>query len=532
VLRTIEFQRRYYILLSLDAFSREEELIRKRNGTVLVIGLVLLIFMPLSCGKRSETAEERAPSEGTPAGQHGSAQGDSEMQTMTTDELVAKMEKLDSDELFEFIRKLSPDQRRAVMEKLTPEQRFALIAKLTPEQRQALMAMRSGGPGGQAGGGQARQQPGQPGERQMAPGQGAGGVLIPVEVSRVMRRHMTDYILASTTIEALREIEIYGKTTGIATDLRVEEGDDVTAGDVLIVLDDREARLNVRRRDIEHQEAENALKRSKEMMSRDLISQEEFETAQLSYESALTSLNEARLALEYTRVTAPISGTITERFVELGTMVTTGKALFRLADFNTLRARIFIPERELRRLRIGQKVILSVESESEHEFPAVVELISSVIDPSSGTFKVTVKIAEVGGVLRPGMFASAKIIVDEHPNTPAVPAEAILYEGRQRYVYVVRDGVASRVEVQAGFTDEGYVEVAGQLRDGEMVVIAGQNNLADGTRVDVVKDVSGSGRGGKEGLAGVAPDAEPTTTNEYKDEMFRASSGDSSGHGN
>jgi membrane fusion protein (multidrug efflux system) len=314
--------------------------------------------------------------------------------------------------------------------------------------------------------------------------------MIPVEVSRVTRRDMTDYILASTTIEALRTVEIYAKTSGIATELRVEEGDVVKAGDVLVMLDDREAKLNVRRREIEFQEAENALNRSKEMMSRSLISQEEFETAQLAYESALTSLKEAKLALEYTRVAAPIDGTITDRFVERGTMVTTGKALFQLADFDPLRARIYIPERELRRLRAGQRVMLSVESEPEREFPAVVELISSVIDASSGTFKVTVKIAETGGILRPGMFASAKIIVDEHTDTPVVQAEAILYEGAQRYLYVVRDGVAERVDVEVGFADQGCVEIFGPITEGEMVVIAGQNNLATGTKVDVVKDVS------------------------------------------
>lgn len=493
--------------------------------------------MPLSCGKRSETPEKQDSAHGQAAGQHGTSQDDSEIQKMTTDELVAKMEKLDSGQLFDLMKKLSSEQRRAVMENLSPEQRVALIGKLTPEQRQALMAMRSGGPGGPPGGQQGQHQAPQQGDQRLMSDQRQGGALIPVEVSMVMRRDMTDYILASTSIEALREIEIYAKTTGIATDLKVEEGDIVKAGNVLIILDDREAKLSLRRREIEFQEAENALKRSKEMMSRNLISQEEFETAQLSFESALTSFKEAKLTLEYTSVTAPISGTITERFVELGTMVTTGKALFRLADFDPLRARIFIPERELRRLRVGQEVLLSIDSEPDREFPAIVELISSVIDPSSGTFKVTVEIGDAGGFLRPGMFASAKIIVDEHPDTPAVRAEAILYEGRQRYIYVVRDGVAARVDVKAGFTDEGYVEVSGPLREGEMVVIAGQNNLADGTKVDVVKGVSEGKREGKEDFAGgnhgAFPDPEPKAKSEHKDNRYnRGSPPDSAGRGN
>lgn len=323
------------------------------------------------------------------------------------------------------------------------------------------------------------------------PGRIGGPALIPVEVCRIDRREMFDYILASTTLEPLRAVEVYAKTTGIVEDLLVEEGDDVSSGDTLVVLDDREAGLNLRRAEIEFREAGNSMGRSREMISRNLISQEEFETAGLAYENAKTSLSEAKLAMEYTRVTAPIAGRITERFVELGSMVNQGKVLFSLADFNPLRARIYIPEKELRRLEIGQQVLLKVESEPGKEFPAVVELISSVIDPSSGTFKVTIEVKSSGGELRPGMFASAKIIVDRHPDAPVTRAEAILYDGKQRYIYVVRNGAATRVDVETGFADEGFVEISGSVEDGEMVVVTGHNNLASGIRVEVVKDLSG-----------------------------------------
>lgn len=334
--------------------------------------------------------------------------------------------------------------------------------------------------------------------------------LIPVEVSRISRRDMTDYILASTTLEALRQVEVYAKTSGIVKSLRVEEGDDVSAGDTLVILDDREARLNLRRTEIEFKEAENALKRSREMSAKNLISREEFETSQLAYEKAKTNLDEAKLAYEYTRVTAPIDGRITERLVELGTMVTTGKILFHLADFKPLRARVYIPEKELHRLAIGQKVLLEVDSEPDREFPAVVKLISSVIDPSSGTFKVTVEVRSSEGLLRPGMFASVRIIVDRHESTLAVPAEAILYEGERRYIYTVRDGSAQRVNVVTGFTDSGYVEVFGTIEADGQVVVAGQNNLASGSMVEIVRDASGvkpESTGVRTGVPGSRPDS-------------------------
>jgi len=311
-------------------------------------------------------------------------------------------------------------------------------------------------------------------------------VSMPVEVAYVVRRDMKDYIVASTTLEALREVEVFAKTSGLVTSLFVEEGDRVKAGDTLLIIDDREARLNLKKARIAYREARNAKERSEQMKSRNLISDEEYESTQLSFERAETELESARLAFDYTRVKAPISGYIIERMVELGGMVTTGKALFRLGEFNPLRARVYVPEKELSKVKIGQDAILTVESEPGKVFHGRVELISTVVDPSSGTFKVTIRVDSVEGILRPGLFASVRIVVDEHSGAIAVPKQAIIYEGSKRFLYVVRGGIARKVEIETGFSDEGYVEVAGELNESEPVVVAGQNNLASGMKVEVV----------------------------------------------
>ena len=99
---------------------------------------------------------------------------------------------------------------------------------------------------------------------------------------------------------------------------------------------------------------------------------------------------------------------------------------------------------------------------------------------------VTIRVDSAEGILRPGMFANVRIVVDEHRGALAVPRQAIIYEGNKRFLYVVRGGVAEKVEVETGFSDEGYIEVAGELKEGEPVVVAGQNNLASGIKVEIV----------------------------------------------
>jgi len=136
-------------------------------------------------------------------------------------------------------------------------------------------------------------------------------------------------------------------------------------------------------------------------------------------------------------------------------------------------------------LRTLQKHILVITSDflSGQEFTGWVKRISPVVDPGSGTFKVTVGIRDQFESLRPGMFVSVRIVTDTHHDAILLPKQAIVYDGGDKYVFVLRDTVAKRILLKVGYDETDFIESLIGIKEGEQVIVVGQNGLKDGVRV-------------------------------------------------
>ena len=122
-------------------------------------------------------------------------------------------------------------------------------------------------------------------------------------------------------------------------------------------------------------------------------------------------------------------------------------------------------------------------------FTGKVARLSPVVDPQTGTFKVTVEVRPTGHQLAPGMFSRVSVTYDVHKDALTVPRAAIITEDGESAVYVVKSGVAHRVPVSLGYADGDKVEITRGVAAGDMVVTLGQNSLKDGTKVAVVNNV-------------------------------------------
>ena len=115
-----------------------------------------------------------------------------------------------------------------------------------------------------------------------------------------------------------------------------------------------------------------------------------------------------------------------------------------------------------------------------------IKRISPVIDPATGTVKVTVEARDPSRRLRPGMFARIRIIYDVHANVVKAPKDAIITEDRENAVFVVRDSVAYRLPIETGYVNTTHVEVLAGLEAGDTVVTTGKTSLKDSTKVQIV----------------------------------------------
>lgn len=311
---------------------------------------------------------------------------------------------------------------------------------------------------------------------------------IPVEVESVRRGPIESTLRTFATLEAEQEVKVFARTANRVVELKVEEGDHVRKDDILVRLDDANQKVSVAK-------AANSLDKSRQEFGRlealhaqRLISDQTFADAKFEVRQLELALEDAQRELDYTVIRAPISGTLTRRIVKLGDLVSANQHLFDLVDFTSTVARVYVPEKSLANLALGQTARVTATAVGEQAFTARVRRIAPVVDAKSGTVKVTIGFDEIGP-LRPGMYVDVELILDTRADALLISKRALVLDGDQTFAF--RLGADRRVErllVEPRATDRLHVEPTTGFKEGDQVVIAGQTGLKNGAKVRLPGD--------------------------------------------
>lgn len=337
--------------------------------------------------------------------------------------------------------------------------------------------------------------------------------LPPVEVATLDRGPIEAVLRFSSNLEAEAEVQVFSQAARRIVELKVEEGDRVTADQPLVRLQDDEQRNEVARIESQLAKARREYERQQSLFARELISEQTMNEATYEVEQLEIGLEDARRMLSYTEVRAPIAGTITNRYVNLGDTITVNQHLFDIVDFDSIVARVYVPEKELGRLRLGQKARLFSDSLGSEPRRGEVLRIAPIVDPRSGTVKVTLAIPRNQGLL-PGMYIEAELVTDVREEALLVPKRAVVYEDNRAFLYRYLEGsTVERLEVRPLLADRENIEPSGdRLSPGDRVVVAGQAGLKDGARVRLAAGVNPSAQAGDEGGdEGGAPESDSAT---------------------
>jgi membrane fusion protein (multidrug efflux system) len=311
-------------------------------------------------------------------------------------------------------------------------------------------------------------------------------LVVPVEVAAIATGDIAAFFTGTATIGAEEETGVVAKVGGVVKEILVEEGQYVKEGDILAKLDDERISVQLAQARANLDKLESNYKRSVDLHKQSLISTEVFQQSKYEYEQQKAAYELADLDLKYTAIRTPIGGVIAERLIKVGNMILPNQAVFRVAGLDPLIAVLHVPERQLGKLRVGLGAQLTVDASTQEPFTGHIKRISPVIDPATGTVKVTVEVRDPSRRLKPGMFARINIIYDVHENVVTAPKDAIIAEDRENAVFVVRDSVAYRQLVTTGYVNTTHVEVLSGLKPGDAVVTTGKASLKDSTRVQVV----------------------------------------------
>jgi len=313
---------------------------------------------------------------------------------------------------------------------------------------------------------------------------------VPVEIVRTSRGDISSYLLLSSNLETERMADVYSRVQGIVEEIYVDEGDYVQKGKQLMKLEADEYALNAAGAKVNFEQQKAAYERAKALLEKKLLSKEEFESTKYTMENARIEWQKSKLNVKYTKIESPISGILGERLVRPGDRIQPSDKIFSVINTQEIIAIVHVPEKEIGRVKKGQKAfITSSNMSADSNFPAWIKRVSPVVDPQSGTFKVTLGIRNEANKLRPGMFVNTHIITDVHKDAVLIPKTALVYQDESAHIFVVRnDSIAHKIKLQVGYENYQYIEALSAIEHGEKIVVVGQEGMKDKSKIKIVAE--------------------------------------------
>jgi membrane fusion protein, multidrug efflux system len=316
----------------------------------------------------------------------------------------------------------------------------------------------------------------------------AAAEAVPVEVAPVTVGPISAFLSFNTNLETESIVDIYPQASGQVEAVLAEEGRIVAEGEPLLKIEDRELRADAEEATATYEHEKKGFARTQDIFERTgLINKQEYDDARYRLDQTRIRHERAQLKLSYATVRAPFAGVITSRDTQVGARVGSGTKAFSMVKLDEIVARVYVPGRYLTAVAENQPAIVTSEFLPNRNFKGWVKRVSPVIDPKSGTFKVTVGVrGDKPSELPPGLFVGVRIVTDTRPAALLVPKRAIVYEGGERYVFTVANDRAAKRKLIVGYEDPQNVEAVSGFEAGTAVVVLGQSGLKDGSLVRLV----------------------------------------------
>jgi len=317
-----------------------------------------------------------------------------------------------------------------------------------------------------------------------------------VSVAKLSRGDVVRYITLPGTIKANQQATLYAKVAGYLQRVTVDVGDHVKAGQLLAEIEVPELLADLQKTKAEATVAQadfariNAAQRD----APDLIVPQQVDEARGRLDIAKAALARTERLLAFSKIVAPFSGTITARFVDAGAFIpaaTSGSAaqsaaLFTVMDFDVVRVMVPVPEVEASLVRNGQRVQVTFEGIAGKKFVAKVNRFAYALDDATRTMHVEADIANKDGELRPGMYATVKVGVEQHSGTNLMPTAALVMEKTNAFAYLANGDKAKKSPLKIGFNDGDWVEVLDGLSPADSIILTGKLPLSDGAPIKVM----------------------------------------------
>lgn len=310
---------------------------------------------------------------------------------------------------------------------------------------------------------------------------------VAVRAAKVVDENVANLFTANGTFQAEQDLNVSSEVGGQIIKIFVKEGDFVTAGQVLAQTKADRTNVQLENAKAVLENAQANLKRFESAFQTGGVTAQQLEQVRLQLKNAQANYNSVSIVSGDTSVRSKISGIVTSKNVEEGTLVNPGQALFNVVNIDNLKLKITVDEQQVSKLKVGDKVKVKPSALTEY----IEGKISFIAPKSNGALKFPVEIlvANPDKKLKAGMYATAEFTSSTDNNTAlVVPHKAFVGSVSQNKIFKIVDGKAQMVTVKSGRNFGDKVEIISGLAAGDEVVISGQINIDNGTPVKVIEN--------------------------------------------
>ena len=354
-----------------------------------------------------------------------------------------------------------------------------------------------------------------------------GGRVVSVDVAESRTGLIRENLLLTGSLKAKEAVDVSPKAQGRVEKLYFQVGDSVASGTLIAELDDDELQQQVNRagasiavtsasldqRRAERENVRAELERAEQLFNEKLLSPQDYDAqktglavvnaqvqlAQAQQQQAEAELSELKIRLAQTKVYAPMSGIVANRYVDVGALVSPNTPIMRIVNLSTMVTQGNVPERNIGRLRIGNEAVVRVDAIPDHGFKGRIARIAPVLDAATRSALIEIDILNPGNLLKAEMFTRIELDLGTTREAVLIPREGLVYRGTQPGVYVIDGNVPTFRPIETGLTREDQVEVLANLDASVKIVGRGATMLREGDRV------RSAGAGAKGGAKRGAP---------------------------
>ncbi len=322
-------------------------------------------------------------------------------------------------------------------------------------------------------------------------------VEVPVSVENIKLKSIEEFINTTGTAFPKGEITLKSKITASYYLEKNPEsgrswqlGDKIKAGALIARLEDKEyvnsIKLETNQLNLELSESE--LKKQESLYEKGGVTLKDLKTAGINYENAKSTVENAKLQLDKTRIIAPIDGVIVDLpYYTQSTQVETGSTITKIMDYQVMYMDVQLPEKYISVIKPGQLVKLTNYTIPEDTIIGSITQLSPAINAETRTFKGNISVNNPKFLLRPGMFVKADIVTNHKDSIIVIPKSIILSRQRGKTVFTVDRGIVAERIIETGLENVSAVEVTKGLEKNERIVISGFETLSNKSKVKIIK---------------------------------------------